>query len=164
MVWPGLHPPAPASFRQRVTSPQEARRQSHRQAAFAQIEFATDSPLEGTGFELSVPRDIGFVSRLCRSSDQFAAARLPRFSGPRPSWADRSSRRVSRAVAGPPTDWGCKAAIQGAAAHHRIRRRDQGRAVGDESASRNRKFESTSLQQRDAMGQATTKWHHRRCL
>ena len=49
---------------------------------------------------------------------QFAAARLPRFSGPRSSWADRSSRRVSRAVAGPPTDWGCKAAIQGAAAHH----------------------------------------------
>ena len=34
-------------------SPQEAR-QSHRQAAFAQIEFATDSPLEGTGFELLV--------------------------------------------------------------------------------------------------------------
>ena len=30
----------------RVT-PQEAWRQSHRQAAFAQIEFATDSPLEG---------------------------------------------------------------------------------------------------------------------
>src|SRR6516165_12093345 len=49
---------------------------------------------------------------------QFAAARLPRFLGPRSSWADRSSRRVSRAVAGPPTDWGCKAAIQGAAAHH----------------------------------------------
>jgi hypothetical protein len=29
----------------------------------------------------------------------------------------------------------------------RIRRRDQGRAVGDENASRNRKFESTPLQQ-----------------
>ena len=40
----------------RVMSPQEARRQSHRQAAFAQIEFATDSPLEGDGFELPVPR------------------------------------------------------------------------------------------------------------
>ena len=39
----------------RVMSPQEARRQSHRQAAFAQIEFATDSPLEGDGFELFVP-------------------------------------------------------------------------------------------------------------
>jgi hypothetical protein len=39
--------------------------------------------------------------------------------------------------------WGCKAAIQGAAPHRRIRRRDQGRAVGDESASRNRKFGST---------------------
>jgi hypothetical protein len=25
------------------------------------------------------------------------------------------------------------------------------------------KFESICLQQRDAMGQATTKWHHRRC-
>jgi hypothetical protein len=26
------------------------------------VRFATDSPLEGTGFELSVPREIGFVS------------------------------------------------------------------------------------------------------
>jgi hypothetical protein len=43
----------------RVTSPQEAWRQSHRQAAFAQIEFATDSPLEGSGFELLVPRHEG---------------------------------------------------------------------------------------------------------
>src|SRR6516162_1003623 len=48
----------------------------------------------------------------------------------------------------PTTDRGCKAAIQGAAPHYRIRRRDQGPAVGDESASRNRKFESTPLQQR----------------
>ena len=48
----------------------------------------------------------------------------------------------------PTTDRGCKAAIQGAAPHRRIRRRDQGRAVGDESASRNRKFESTPLQRR----------------
>jgi hypothetical protein len=40
----------------RVTSPNEARRQYHRQAAFAQIEFATDSPLEGNGFEIPVPR------------------------------------------------------------------------------------------------------------
>jgi hypothetical protein len=30
--------------------------------------FATDSPLEGAGFEHSVPREIGFVSRLCRLS------------------------------------------------------------------------------------------------
>jgi hypothetical protein len=44
----------------------------------------------------------------------------------------------------------CKAAIQGAAAHRRVRRRDQGRAVGDDSASRNRKFESTPLQERVA--------------
>ena len=29
------------------------------EAAFAQIEFATDSPLEGNGLELSVPREIG---------------------------------------------------------------------------------------------------------
>ena len=29
------------------------------EAAFAQIEFATDSPLEGNGFEISVPRQIG---------------------------------------------------------------------------------------------------------
>jgi len=48
----------------------------------------------------------------------------------------------------PTTDRGCKAAIQGAAPHYRIRRRDQGRAVGDESASRNRKFESTPLHRR----------------
>ena len=40
------------------------------------------------------------------------------------------------------------AAIQGAAPHRRIRRRDRGRAVGDESASRNRKFESTPLHRR----------------
>ena len=37
-----------------LVGPQEAWRQSHRQAAFAQIEFATDSPLEGDGFELPV--------------------------------------------------------------------------------------------------------------
>jgi hypothetical protein len=66
--------------------------------------------------------DRDFVTRLERSGQTadaaepfrnryFAAARLLRFSGPRPSWADRSSARVSRAVAGPPTDWGCKAAI-----------------------------------------------------
>src|SRR5438105_15614273 len=70
--------------------------------------------------------DLGFVTRLERSGQTadaaepfrnrcFVAARLPRFSGPRSSWADRSSRRVSRAVAGPPTDRGCKAVIQGAA-------------------------------------------------
>src|SRR5215469_12176001 len=70
----------------------------------------------------------------------FAAARLPRFSGPRPSWADRSSRRVSRAVAGPPTDRGSEAVIQGAATYRRIRCRDHGHAVGDESASRDRKI------------------------
>ena len=33
------------------------------EAAFAQIEFATDSPLEGDGFELSVPRQIGYIFR-----------------------------------------------------------------------------------------------------
>ena len=32
-------------------------------AAFAQIEFATDSPLEQAGFEPSVPRDTAKVSR-----------------------------------------------------------------------------------------------------
>ena len=32
------------------------------EAAFAQIEFATDSPLEGNGLELSVPREIGSIS------------------------------------------------------------------------------------------------------
>src|ERR1700730_16642900 len=31
------------------------RRQSHRGACLSQIEFATDSPLEGSGFEPSVP-------------------------------------------------------------------------------------------------------------
>src|ERR1700719_2260148 len=29
--------------------------------------------------------------------------------------------------------------------------------------ARNRKFESISLQERDGMGQAARKWHHRRC-
>src|SRR6516164_980533 len=29
--------------------------------------------------------------------------------------------------------------------------------------ARNRKFESISLLQRDGMGQATRRWHHRRC-
>jgi hypothetical protein len=49
--------------------------------------------------------DLDFVTRLEPSGQTadaaepfrnryFAAARLPRFSGPRPSWADRSSRRV----------------------------------------------------------------------
>ena len=100
--------------------------------------------------------DLDFVTRLKRSGQTadaaepfrnryFAAARLPRFSGP----LGRSIlKRVSRAVAGPPTDRGCEAAIQEAAARRRIRRPDQGYAVGDESALRNRKFESTSLQRR----------------
>ena len=58
------------------------------------------------------------------------------------------SRRVSRAAAGAPIVRGCKAAIQGAAAHRRSG--DATRAVlfGDERASRNRKFESTPLQRR----------------
>jgi len=38
--------------------------------------FAIDSPLEGTGFELSVPREIGFVSRLCRSSADLSCGEL----------------------------------------------------------------------------------------
>src|SRR6516164_4406968 len=53
----------------RVMSPQEAWRQSHRQAAFAQIEFATDSPLEGDGFELPVREH-----RAMAPSHGFAAA------------------------------------------------------------------------------------------
>src|SRR5215467_4483712 len=40
--------------------------------------------------------------RLSRLGTDVAAARSPRFSGPCPSWADRSSRWVSRAAAGPP--------------------------------------------------------------
>ena len=31
-------------------------------------QFVADSPLEGAGFELSVPREIGFVSRLYRNA------------------------------------------------------------------------------------------------
>ena len=65
----------------RVMSPQEARRQSHRQAAFAQIEFATDSPLEGDGFELFVPphESAGFpkarrVSRVALARAQMISA------------------------------------------------------------------------------------------
>jgi hypothetical protein len=41
---------------------------------------------------------------------------------------------------------GIAAIMRDASRHRRIKRRDQGRAVGDESASRNRKFESTPLQ------------------
>src|SRR6516225_9942696 len=44
------HPAATASF----SMPQ------------GEIPRETDCLLEGTGFELSVPREIGFVSRLCR--------------------------------------------------------------------------------------------------
>jgi 5-formyltetrahydrofolate cyclo-ligase family len=36
----------------------------------------TDCLLEGTGFELSVPREIGFVSRLCRSSADLSCGEL----------------------------------------------------------------------------------------
>jgi hypothetical protein len=59
----------------------------------------------------------------------------------------------------PTTDRGCKAAIQGAAPRRRIRRRDQGRAIGDESASRNRKFESTPPPA--ASQQRTVQWLRR---
>ena len=63
-------------------------------------------------------------------------------------WADRSSRRVSRGVAGRPpigvVRWPFKAQPLTAKSGGR----DQARAVGDESALRNRKFESTPLQQR----------------
>ena len=37
-----------------------------RKAVFAQIEFATDSPLEGNGFELSVPVRQAKLTRSCR--------------------------------------------------------------------------------------------------
>src|SRR5580704_17107130 len=40
------------------------------------VKFAMDSPLEGTGFELSVPREIGFVSRLCRSLADLSCGEL----------------------------------------------------------------------------------------
>src|SRR6266446_4377951 len=101
--------------------------------------------------------DLDFVTRLERSGQTadaaepfrnrlFAAARLPSF---------RAASELGRSIlaAGQPsscrptTDRGCKAAIQGAAPHRRIRRRDQGRAVGDKNASRNRKFEFTPLRQ-----------------
>ena len=38
--------------------------------------FALDSLLEGTGFELSVPREIGFVSGPCRSSGDLSSGEL----------------------------------------------------------------------------------------
>src|SRR3984893_8326004 len=53
------------------------RRQSHRRACLSQIEFAPDSPLEGTGFEPSVPlprsSSIGAVRAeiIGRSTDVF---------------------------------------------------------------------------------------------
>jgi hypothetical protein len=72
----------------RVTSPQEARRQSHRQAAFAQIEFATDSPLEGDGFEPSVPPRVRAKS-LIGPHDSLHIMRLKTI------WPDERSRPVA---------------------------------------------------------------------
>ena len=83
----------------------------------------------------------------------FAATRLPSFGAA--SELGRSILAAGQPSSFRPTDRGCEAAIQGDAAHRRIRRRDQGRAVGDESASRNWKFESTSLQQRVRQTQGT---------
>jgi hypothetical protein len=76
----------------------------------------------------------------------FVATRLPSFGAA--SELGRSILAAGQPSSFRPTDRGCEAAIQGDAAHRRIRRRDQGRAVGDESASRNWRFESTSLQRR----------------
>src|ERR1700730_1798474 len=42
-------------------------------------------------------------------------------------------------------------------------RYQENRSVRRLKNARNRKFESISLQQRDGMGQAARKWHHRRC-
>src|SRR6516162_3042160 len=81
---------------------------------------------------------------------------------PQPQNPSKARLRVLQGGCGVAGD--IKAAIQGAAPHRRIRRRDQGRAVGDESASRNRKFESTPLQQRvrkpsaASMASCSTRW------
>jgi len=61
-------------------------------------------------------------------------------------WADRSSR-VSRGVAGRPPI-GVVRPFKAPPLTAKSGGRDQARAVGDESALRNRKFESTPLQQR----------------
>src|SRR5215831_7110814 len=45
-------------------------------ALIKEVRFAADSLLEGDGFELSVPREIGFVSRLCRLSADLSCGEL----------------------------------------------------------------------------------------
>jgi hypothetical protein len=87
----------------RVTSPQEARRQSHRQAAFAQIEFATDSPLEGDGFELPVPRerryrDLTFCASIYVQKDQSDG-------GARKAKAKRGQHDTPVKAVREPADW-----------------------------------------------------------
>jgi hypothetical protein len=59
--------------KQAVVIEPEPRRQSHRRSCLSQIKFATDSPLEGDGFEPSVPRerDYAFQDRPVRSLRQF---------------------------------------------------------------------------------------------
>jgi hypothetical protein len=89
--------------------------------------------------------DLDFVTRLERSgqtANEAEPVRKPivrcrpitRSSGPRRSWADRSSRRVSRRVAGRPpigvVGWPFKAPPLTAKSGGR----DQGRSVGDERA------------------------------
>ena len=53
-----------------------ADRLANAQGLIAEARFAMDSPLEGGGFELSVPREIGFVSRLCRLSADLSCGEL----------------------------------------------------------------------------------------
>ena len=93
-----------------------------------------DSSLEGAGFELPVPRPRGLASTDMGAID----SRRRRVIEQSPASANRSR---------------CWAAIRRVAAHRRIRRRRQGRRCrGDANASRNRKFESSSLQRRVSNG------------
>ena len=72
---------ATAGARGRIRVPQQVKPQGNGgnligKAAFAQIEFATDSPLEGTGFEPSVPRERLVPS--CSFTPTFPLARVNR--------------------------------------------------------------------------------------
>ena len=130
---------------------QASRAQPRGKPGFSTLESSsgreTDSPLEGSGFEPSVP--------------------LPRLS---------SIRAVRAEIIGRSTDVFRRdrefdvSALQG-----RLSTSSQSQCSTDPGLiagtwhrplflTRDRWFESTSLQRRDGMGQAARRWHHRRCI
>ena len=64
-----------ASFYARRSGAHPREGRGYRPAAAWPVRDA-DSPLEGTGFELSVPREIGFISGPCRSSGDLSSGEL----------------------------------------------------------------------------------------